>query len=126
MSSEKSPLRALGAALLNATLMLAALVLLLAVLLVWQVRGLAQDLREGMAAQIATNVQPRIEEALTRLESQPAAPAVQDAQASLRAVLDELGRVDPADPVATEGVMRQLVIAVFASVVQRMLDDTRQ
>ena len=96
MASEgPGVLRKLGVAVLNATLMLAALVLLLAVLLVWQVRGLAQDMRGGLRAELAS-VQPRIEGA--RETARQALEAVDDARSrpaadttELTAVRDSLG-----------------------------------
>lgn len=148
MASEgPGVLRKLGVAVLNATLMLAALVLLLAVLLVWQVRGLAQDMRGGLRAELAT-VQPRIEgaretarqalEAVDDARSRPAADtteltAVRD---SLRALIEALGRLET-DPGfgneagleigretgdETESLIRQLVLAIFATAARGLLE----
>ena len=143
MASEgPGVLRKLGAALLNATLMLAALVLLLAVLLVWQVRGLAQDMRGGLRAELAT-VQPRIEgaretarqalEAVDDAQSRPAADAAEltAVRYSLRALIEALGRLEaapgsisevgqePGDE--TESLIRQLVLAIFATAARGLL-----
>ena len=126
MSSERSPLRALGAALLNATLLLAAIVLALALALVWQVRGIAQDLRGSVAV-----VQPQIDDA--RAQAQSALQALQQApqtrdttaaQDSLRAALTRLEQVSPTtSDEQVEGIMRQFALAIFAFVARMMLDE---
>lgn len=121
MSSEPSALRKLGAALLNATLMLAALVLLLAVVLVWQVRGLASDLREGLRAELVA-LQPQMqatrEAARAALEDLPAtAPARDD----LAALVDQL-EARPTAPQDTESLLRRVAFAVIAIAAQGVLE----
>lgn len=126
MSSDRSPLRALGAALMNATLLLAAIVLALALALVWQVRGLAQDLRGSVAI-----VQPQIEEArsqtraaLETLERSPQGRDTTVAQDSLRAAIERLEQIDPqASDEQVDGVMRQFALAIFATVARMMLSE---
>ena len=121
MSSEPSALRKLGAALLNATLMLAALVLLLAVVLVWQVRGLASDLREGLRTELVA-LQPQMqatrEAARAALEDLPAtAPARDD----LAALVDQL-EARPTAPQDTESLLRRIAFAVIAIAAQGVLE----
>ncbi|WP_068299423.1 hypothetical protein [Pararhodobacter sp. CCB-MM2] len=121
MSSEPSALRKLGAALLNATLMLAALVLLLAVVLVWQVRGLASDLREGLRTELVA-LQPQMqatrEAARAALEELPAtAPARED----LAALVDQL-EARPTAPQDTESLLRRIAFAVIAIAAQGVLE----
>lgn len=128
-SEEPGALRKLGAALLNATLMLVAIILLLAVLLVWQVRGLAQDLTGGLRSEIVA-IQPQVAQAReaaqqalvaveeARAESSETAPdALSGAQENLRALIDDLGTLSP--PVdgmdETESLIRQLVLAIFSA-----------
>ena len=138
-SEDPGPLRKLGAALLNATLMLAAIVLVLAVVLVWQVRGLAQDVRGGLRSEIA-EVQPRIDaaretarQALAAVDDARTAPAADreanatelDAvQANLRALIDELGSLQPPAEGGdeTESLIRQLVLAIFATAARGLMD----
>jgi len=136
MPSEQSTLGKLGAALLNATLMLVAIVLLLAVVLVWQVRGLADDMRSGLRSEL-TMLQPRVDaarstavEALgaldTARQAQPdAPPEVTQAQDSLRALIDDLSALDPAPENAeqAESVLRRLVFAIFATAARGLLSD---
>ncbi|MCA2013464.1 hypothetical protein LCM17_18375 [Cereibacter sphaeroides] len=121
MSSEPSALRKLGAALLNATLMLAALVLLLAVVLVWQVRGLASDLREGLRTELVA-LQPQMqatrEAARAALEDLPAtAPARDD----LAALVDQL-EARPTAPQDSESLLRRIAFAVIAIAAQGVLE----
>ncbi|MCB1406944.1 MAG: hypothetical protein KDK01_12000 [Rhodobacteraceae bacterium] len=132
-------LRRLGVALLNATLLLAALVLLLAVILVWQVRGLATDMRDGLRSELVT-IQPRVEEArhsaqeaLSALDAAAQAPgattspppvAVTQAQDRLRALLDDLATLDPGleNAEQTESLLRRLALLIIATAAQGLLD----
>jgi hypothetical protein len=135
MSSDPGPrpgtLRSLGAALLNATLLLLALVLVLAIVLVVQLRGLAQETRPADGQEIAAledrvaQAQATAQEALATLESLEAqrsvlppapgairpAPTESDPPADLQAVeralmslAGELAalRIAPLDPDALE------------------------
>jgi hypothetical protein len=126
-------------ALLNATLLLAALVLLLAVILVWQVRGLATDMRDGLRSELVT-IQPRVEEArhsaqeaLSALDAAAQAPgattspppvAVTQAQDRLRALLDDLATLDPGleNAEQTESLLRRLALLIIATAAQGLLD----
>ena len=120
MSSEPSALRKLGAALLNATLMLVALVLLLAVVLVWQVRGIVSDAREGPRTELVA-LQPQMqatrEAAIAALQDLPdTAPARED----LRALVDQL-EARPQLPEVTDSLLRRLALAVIATAAQGVL-----
>lgn len=132
-SGIPAALRRLGVALLNASLLLAALVLLLAVVLVWQVRGLATEMREGLRSDLVT-IQPRIEgarrsaqEAMSALDSArqtpDAPPAVAQAQERLQTLLDDLAALDPSPENAeqTESVLRRLVLMIIATAAQGLL-----
>ena len=138
-SDTGSALKRLFVALLNATLLLAVIVLALAVTLVVQLRGLAGDARQGlrtelvaMQAQVEATRQ-RAELALEALAAAPAAPGtiplaprpeMIQAQDSLRALIDDLDRFDPATaPQAEgEGLLRRLVFAIFATVARGLLE----
>jgi|GEM_PF-2079641 len=92
MSSDPSAgtaLKRLGAALLNATLMLLALVLILTVVLVVQLRGLASDARPVTDARIAT------------LEARLA-----ETQATARQALETLGTLEAQRPPPSPGAIR--------------------
>lgn len=119
-----SRLRALGLALLNATLMLAALVLLLAVLLVWQLRGFASDMQASLAgAQLQlTEVRLNAREALDALDD-PARAG--QARQDLARLLDQLDALDPATAPAaeTESLLQRLVLAIIATAARGLLTE---
>jgi hypothetical protein len=117
--------RGLGAALLNATLLLTALVLVLAVTLVVQMRGLAHDGRDALRAEVVELRQQLAEtraaasQALVTLETRPATEAgdlapVRDALAGLLDGLESRAIESP-DP-----EMQRLVFQVFRAIADRM------
>lgn len=140
------PLRKLAEALLNASLLLTAIVLALALALVVQVRGLASDLHDGLQTQLAT-IQPRLEatretmrEALVALDGagagptpdEPPAPELALARDRLRAALDNLSALEvaPGPGVAdgdgaTDTLMRRLALAIIALAARGVLDGTQ-
>lgn len=125
MSSGSNPLRALGAALLNATLLLAAIVLALGVTLVVQLRGLAADMRgsASLAAAQVSEAREQAAEALATLERAPPTAETGEAREALRAALDRLAQVQPDAPdEQVDGIMRQLVLAIFATAASAILD----
>ena len=121
MPSEPGPWRKLGAALLNATLMLVALILLLALLLVWQLRGLAQDLRLGLRAEIAT-LAPQIDAARTSAAEALARLQDPEARRELTALIDRLDRFENSPPPQTDSALRALALAIIATAAGQLLD----
>lgn len=120
MSSEPSALRKLGAALLNATLMLVALILLLAVVLVWQVRGVASDLRDGFRTELVA-LQPQLQATLqSAREALQDLPETAPAREDLRALVDQL-ETPPTLPQDTDSLLRRLALAVIALAAQGVL-----
>lgn len=119
-----SRLRALGLALLNATLMLAALVLLLAVLLVWQLRGFASDMQTSLAG-------ARMQLTEARLNARSALEALGDPAREAAARQDLAGlveRLDALDPPAlpegdSESLLRRLVLAIIATAAQGLMGE---
>ena len=116
MSSDPGPggtARRLGAALLNATLLLLALILVLAVVLVVQLRGLAQDARGTSDAQIAalelrlSETRATARQALDALEALEARPAPPPSPGAIRPAPDAAPR--PADLQAVERALMDLV-----------------
>lgn len=116
MPSERRPLRDLAVALLNATLILIVAALLLAVILVVQLRGLATDLREGLRSEL-TALQPQLQatrdQARAALDANPA-PQV---RAELESLLARLESLDPAtlQGPETETLLRQIVLAILTT-----------
>lgn len=140
-----SALKRLFVALLNATLLLAVIALVLAVTLVVQVRGLAQEARQGLhgelvalQAQIEVTRQ-RAQAALAVIEAAPAPaspgaiapqprPEIGEARDTLRALIDDLARFDPvtAPAEAGEGLLQRLVFAIFAVAARALLETESQ
>lgn len=131
-SDTRRTLRDLGVALLNATLLLIVAALFLAVTLVVQVRGLANDLQTGMQERIAT-LQPQIEAARTEaraaldaLESAAAAApgaipqAAPPALTELRGLVERLETLTPAAP-QTDPLLRQIALAIIATAARGLL-----
>ena len=125
-SDITTALKRLGIALLNATLLLAALVLFLAVMLVWQLRGFADDMRGGLRAELVA-LQPQVEaartsarEALAALDSADGRPRMREDLAALVARLDAL---DPASAprVETESLLQRLVLAILSAAAAGLL-----
>lgn len=125
-SETGSRLKQLGLALLNATLMLVALVLLLAVVLVWQLRGLADDVLTGLRTDLAA-MQGELQAA--RTEAREALAALDDparegaAREDLRALVTRLEALDPAAaaPDASgedASLFRRLALAIIAVAAQ--------
>lgn len=125
-SETGSRLKQLGLALLNATLMLVALVLLLAVVLVWQLRGLADEVRTGLRTDLAA-MQGEVQAA--RTEAREALAALDDperagtAREDLRALVTRLEALDPAavTPDASEetaSLFHRLALAIIAVAAQ--------
>lgn len=128
MSSENNlgkAARGLGAALLNATLLLTALVLVLAVVLVVQMRGLANDGRDALRAEVVelraqlAETRAAASQALGALEDQPAGELAPVREA-LSGLLDglEARAVETEDP-----EMQRLVFDVFRAVMGRMVGE---
>ncbi|MCW1934078.1 hypothetical protein [Pararhodobacter zhoushanensis] len=126
-SDVKSTLRALGLALLNATLLLVVVALIAAAVLVWQMRGLAADVRGGVQAElvaIQTQVQSTRETARETLavlqDARSTAPELAEARARLAAVVARLEALEaPADTDA--GLLwRQVARAVFETLAQNL------
>ncbi|MBN8290344.1 hypothetical protein JI664_00035 [Rhodobacter sp. NTK016B] len=122
MPSETGPgpWRKLGAALLNATLMLVALILLLGVLLVWQLRGLTQDLRLGLRAEIAT-LAPQIDAARTSAAEAMARLQDPEAQRDLTALIDRLDRLETQPQPQSDSALRALALAIIATAASQIL-----
>lgn len=132
MPSDRRPLRDLALALLNATLMLGVAVLILIVVLVVQLRGLANDLQSATQHRIDT-LQPQIEaaraEARAALEAfqaaRPAAPGAISPSpppqlTELRALVERLESLPPV--IETEAPMlRQLALAIIATAARNLL-----
>ena len=125
-SDITTALKRLGIALLNATLLLAALVLFLAVMLVWQLRGFADDMRGGLRAELVA-LQPQVEaartsarEALAALDSADGRPQMREDLAALVARLDAL---DPATAprIETESLLQRLVLAILSAAAAGLL-----
>jgi hypothetical protein len=122
MPSDRRTWRKLGEALLNATLMLIALIVLLAVVLVMQVRGLTSDLRADLAGMQDRSVEARsqAEEALAALEAARAErgdalpEAVARARDGLSAALDGWAEQAP-EGGGTSLVHRMMMAAVIAA-----------
>lgn len=137
MASSTQVLRRLGEALLNATLLLAAIVLFLAVMLVWQLRGFADDMRTGLRTELVV-LQPRVDAArqsaqaaLGALEAarqaQPDAvvpPEAVQAQERLRTLLDTLATWEPsaAETDPADGIWQRLVLALVATAAQGIIN----
>lgn len=127
-SDARSRLRELGLALLNATLMLGALVLLLAVVLVWQLRGFADEARTGLRTDLAAM---RAEVQAARTEAREALVALDDparegaAREDLRALVARLEALDTvaAPPAEAESLLRRLALAIIATAAQGLLGD---
>ena len=132
MPSDRRPLRDLALALLNATLMLGVAVLILIVVLVVQLRGLANDLQSATQHRIDT-LQPQIEaaraEARAALEAfqaaHPVAPGAISPSPSpqlteMRALVERLESLPPV--IETEAPMlRQLALAIIATAARNLL-----
>lgn len=126
-------LRALGLALINATLLLAVLLLVLALLLVVQVRGLAEDVRTGVRVDLAAmhgEVQAARAEARAALEALDDPARAAAAREDLRALvgrLDALEAREAAGPATTpdeaDSALRELVLAIVARVARGLLGE---
>ncbi len=121
MSSETglgSTLKRLGAALLNATLLLLVAILILAVVLIGQLRGLAQETRAASQAEIAAletrlaETQATARQALEALEALEARRAPPPAPGAIR-LAPETGEL-PADLEAVERALMSLVAELAA------------
>lgn len=134
MPSDRRPLRDLALALLNATLMLIVAALILAVVLVVQLRGLAQDVQTATQQRIDT-LQPQIEAARTEaratLEALNAARAASPGAIStvpppalteLRALIERLEALTPtAGAESDASLMRQLALTIIATAARQIL-----
>ena len=118
-------LKSLGLALLNATLLLLALVLLLAVLLVWQLRGLAGDIRTGLRADLAamqTQLTEAREGARAALDALPVGEEGRAARQDLAQVIARLDALDTAaDPAGADALFRRLVLAIIATAAREVM-----
>ena len=116
MPSDRRPLRDLAVALLNATLLLIVAALLLAVILVVQLRGLASDLRDGVHSQITT-LQPQLQAAREQARAALDANPAPQARAELESLLARLETLDPATLPTPESdsLLRQIVLAIFTT-----------
>lgn len=116
-SETGSRLKQLGLALLNATLMLVALVLLLAVVLVWQLRGLATDLRTDLVAMQGQVQAARTEarEALAALDDPERAGAARE---DLRALVTRLEAMEEAPDLGDGALLHRLALAIIAVAAQ--------
>lgn len=119
-SETGSRLKQLGLALLNATLMLVALVLLLAVVLVWQLRGLATDLRTDLGAMQAQVQAARTEarEALAALDDPERAGAARE---DLRALVTRLEAMEEAPDLGDGALLHRLALAIIATAAQGLM-----
>ncbi|PTX05130.1 hypothetical protein [Pararhodobacter aggregans] len=119
-SETGSRLKQLGLALLNATLMLVALVLLLAVVLVWQLRGLATDLRTDLGAMQAQVQAARTEarEALAALDDPERAGAARE---DLRALVTRLEAMEEAPDLGDGALLHRLALAIIATAAQGLI-----
>jgi len=119
-------LKQLGLALLNATLMLVALVLLLLVVLVWQLRGFADDIRTGLRSDLAVmqaQVESTRDSARSALQGLPDSPEAQAARQDLARLVDRLEALDPGAlvPDETDALLHRLVLAILATAAQGLL-----
>ncbi|MFN4099957.1 MAG: hypothetical protein ACK4GT_09280 [Pararhodobacter sp.] len=123
-------LRQLGLALLNATLLLIALVLLLLVVLVWQLRGFADDLRTGLRSDLAlmqAQVEATRETARASLQELPDSPQAQAARQELARLVDRLEALDPAAaaPGETDALLQRRVLVIIATAAQGLVGELR-
>ena len=126
-SDVKPTLKALGVALLNATLLLVVAGLIAAAVLVGQVRGLAEDVRGGVQADlraIQTQVQTTRETARETLavlqDARSTAPELAQARERLGALVARLESLEvPAEP-ASGSLWRQLAQAVVLVLAQNL------
>ncbi len=130
-SETGSAIKRLGLALLNATLLLAVIALALAVTLTVQLRGLADDLRDGIRSEIVA-LQPRLEaartsarDALEALDQTQDSPQATTARADLRALIDRLETLEPEPQTRAETVclLQQLALAIIATAARHLLPD---
>ncbi|WP_127105824.1 hypothetical protein [Pararhodobacter zhoushanensis] len=126
-SDVKSTLRALGLALLNATLLLVVAALVAAAVLVWQMRGLAEDVRGGVQAElvaIQTQVQTTRDTARETLavlqDARSTAPELAEARARLGALVARLDTLEAPLDADAGPLWRQVARAVFETLAQNL------